>query len=100
MQVAETEVVLDTDGRAARFRVTGNVAVVEDDVRNFSHSLYFALVGFGVGSLVVNALAILYGLKPLDKARAALERIRAGESERLQGISRVKSCRSPTRSMR
>ena len=40
---------------------------------------------FGVGSLVVNALAILYGLKPLDKARAALERIRAGESERLQG---------------
>ncbi|NTJ63689.1 HAMP domain-containing histidine kinase [Agrobacterium rhizogenes] len=85
VQVAETEVVLDTDGRAARFRVTGNVAVVEDDVRNFSHSLYFALVGFGVGSLIVNALAILYGLKPLDKARAALERIRAGESERLQG---------------
>jgi signal transduction histidine kinase len=85
VQVAETEVVLDTDGRAARFRVTGNVAVLEDDVRNFSHSLYLALAGFGVGSLIVNALAILYGLKPLDKARGALERIRAGESERLQG---------------
>ncbi|ACM25916.1 HAMP domain-containing histidine kinase [Rhizobium rhizogenes] len=84
VQVAETEVQLDTD-HAARFRVTGNVAVVEDDVRNFSQSLYFALVGFGVGSLIVNALAILYGLMPLDKARAALERIRAGESERLQG---------------
>ncbi len=76
---------LDTDGRAARFRVTGNVAVVEDDVRTFSHSLYLALAGFGVGSLIVNALAILYGLKPLDKARGALERIRAGDSERLQG---------------
>lgn len=84
VQVVETEIQFDTD-HAARFRVTGNVAVVEDDVRNFSHSLYFALVGFGVGSLIVNALAILYGLKPLDKARAALERIRAGESERLQG---------------
>ena len=84
VQVAETEIQFDTD-HAARFRVTGNVAVVEDDVRNFSHSLYFALVGFGVGSLIVNALAILYGLKPLDKARRALERIRAGESERLQG---------------
>ncbi len=71
VQVAETEVVLDTDGRAARFRVTGNVDVVEDDVRNFSHRLYLALAGFGVGSLIVNALAILYGLKPLDKARAA-----------------------------
>lgn len=85
VQVAETEVVLDTDGRAARFRVTGNIAVVEDDVRAFSHSLYLALAGFGVGSLIVNALAILYGLKPLDKARRALERIRAGESEKLQG---------------
>jgi signal transduction histidine kinase len=85
VQVAETEVVLDTDGRAARFRVTGNVDVVEDDVRTFSHSLYLALAGFGVGSLIVNALAILYGLKPLDKARAALERIRAGESEQLKG---------------
>ncbi len=85
IQVAETEVVLDTDGRAARFRVTGNVDVVEDDVRNFSPSLYLALAGFGVGSLIVNALAILYGLKPLDKARPALERIRAGESEQLKG---------------
>jgi signal transduction histidine kinase len=85
VQVAETEVVLDTDGRAARFRVTGNVAVVEDDVGTFSHSLYLALAGFGVGSLIVNALAILYGLRPLDKARRALERIRAGESERLEG---------------
>ena len=85
VQVAETEVVLDTDGRAARFRVTGNIAVVEDDVRTFSHSLYLALAVFGLGSLIVNALAILYGLKPLDKARGALERIRAGDSERLQG---------------
>jgi len=85
VQVAETEVVLDTDGRAARVRVTGNVDVVESDVSNFSHSLYLALAGFGVGSLIVNALAILFGLKPLDKARAALERIRAGESEQLKG---------------
>ncbi|TCR93155.1 signal transduction histidine kinase [Rhizobium sp. BK376] len=85
VQVAETEVVLDTDGRAARFRVTGNIAVVEDDVRTFSHSLYLALAGFGVGSLIVNALAILYGLRPLDKARRALERIRAGDRERLEG---------------
>ncbi|QRM42574.1 HAMP domain-containing sensor histidine kinase [Rhizobium sp. BG4] len=85
VQVAETEVVLDTDGRAARVRVTGNVEVVESDVSNFSHSLYLALAGFGVGSLIVNALAILFGLKPLDKARAALERIRAGESEQLKG---------------
>ncbi len=85
IQIAETEVVLDQDGRAARFRVTGNLNVVEGDIRGFSRSLYIALAVFGVGSLVINALAILYGLKPLDQARIALGQVRAGESERLQG---------------
>ncbi len=85
VQVAETEVVLDGEGRAARFRVTGNLNVVEDDVKDFSNSLYLALAVFGVGSLVVNGLAILYSLRPLDKARAALGKIRGGEAERLEG---------------
>ncbi|MEJ8311005.1 ATP-binding protein [Agrobacterium larrymoorei] len=85
IQVAETEVVLDGEGRAARFRVTGNLNVVEDDVRDFSNSLYLALAVFGVGSLVVNGLAILYSLRPLDRARVALGKIRGGEAERLEG---------------
>lgn len=83
--VAETEVVLDGEGRAARFRVSGNLAVVEDDVKAFSHSLYIALAVFGFGSLVVNGLAILYGLQPLDGARRSLERVRRNEAERLEG---------------
>ncbi|MDI7861251.1 HAMP domain-containing histidine kinase [Rhizobiaceae bacterium n13] len=85
VQVAETEVVLDQEGRAARFRVTGNLNVVQSDVQAFSRSLYIALAVFGVGSLIINALAILYGLRPLDQARVALGHVRAGESERLQG---------------
>ena len=56
VQVVETEVVLDTGGRVARFRVAGNSAVVEEDVRNFSHSLYLALVGFVLSILIVYAL--------------------------------------------
>lgn len=83
VQVAETEVVLDQDGRAARFRVSGNRAIVESDIQAFSNRLYLALGGFGIGSLIVNAFAILIGLKPLDQARAALEKIRRGEAERL-----------------
>lgn len=55
--VAETEVVLDTNGRFARFRVAGNIAVVENEVRNFSLRLYLALTGFGLGSLIVHRLA-------------------------------------------
>jgi signal transduction histidine kinase len=83
--VAETEVVLDGEGRAARFRVSGNLSVVEDDIRAFSRNLYIALAVFGVGSLVVNGLAILYGLRPLDAARRSLEKVRRGEAERLEG---------------
>jgi signal transduction histidine kinase len=85
IQVAETEVVLDGDGRAARFRVTGNLKVVEDDVQAFSNSLYIALAVFGLGSLIVNGVAILFSLKPLDRARHALGNIRNGDAEHLEG---------------
>jgi hypothetical protein len=52
---------------------------------DFSHNLYLALALFGIGSLLVNAVAILYGLRPLDHARQALGRIRAGEADQLDG---------------
>jgi len=83
--VVETEVVLDGEGHAARFRVSGNLTAIEDEIRGFSRRLQAALAVFGVGSLLINGLAILFGLKPLDKARAALEKIRAGGAERLEG---------------
>ncbi|MDO9417989.1 ATP-binding protein [Pararhizobium sp.] len=85
VEVAETEVVLDVKGSTARFRVAGNRNELERDIENFTQSLYIALAVFGVGSVGVNALAILFGLKPLDRARRALEKIRGGESERLDG---------------
>jgi len=85
LRVAETEVVLDNDGRAARFRVTGNLEVVEEDISFFSRRLYAALAVFGFGGLLVNGLAILHGLKPLERAKRALEKIRAGEAERIEG---------------
>ncbi|WP_377287817.1 ATP-binding protein [Rhizobium sp. SG2393] len=85
VEVAETEVVLDIDGRTARFRVAGNRAVLEADVNAFDRNLTIALSIFGLGGLGMNALAILFGLRPLDGARRSLEKIRGGESERLDG---------------
>ncbi|MCM2477621.1 sensor histidine kinase [Rhizobium sp. CG5] len=85
LRVAETEVILDGDGRAARFRVSGNLISVEEEIQAFSRRLYAALAVFGFGGLLVNGLAILYGLKPLDRARRALEAIRGGEAERIEG---------------
>ncbi|MDP2121750.1 MAG: HAMP domain-containing sensor histidine kinase [Hoeflea sp.] len=83
--IIETEVELDAQGHAARFRVAGNRAVPEADIAAFSGNLYLALALFGIGSLLVNAVAILYGLRPLDQARQALGRIRAGEAQKLDG---------------
>ena len=85
MEVIETEVELDSDGHAARFRVAGNRDVLEAEIADFSSNLYLALALFGIGSLLVNAVAILYGLRPLDQARQALGRIRAGEAQKLDG---------------
>ncbi|MDQ0423143.1 histidine kinase [Rhizobium sp. CRIBSB] len=85
IRIAETEVVLDDQGRAARFRVSGNLQVIEDEIAFFTSRLYGALAVVGIGGLIVNGLAILYGLKPLDRARRGLERIRRGEAERIEG---------------
>ncbi len=85
VEVAETEVVLDIQGHTARFRVAGNRDVLEADINDFNRNLYIALAIFGLGGLGMNALAILFGLRPLDQARRSLEKVRGGESERLDG---------------
>lgn len=83
--VAETEVLLDTEGHAARFRVIGNRNAVERDIADFNRQVLFVFLIFGFGSLAVNAAAILFGLRPLDAVRRSLESIRAGESSELTG---------------
>lgn len=85
VEVAETEVVLDIQGHTARFRVAGNRDVLEADVNRFTRNLTIALSIFGLGGLGMNALTILFGLRPLDQVRRSLEKVRAGESERLDG---------------
>ena len=85
VEVAETEVEMDEAGHVARFRVAGNRNVLEDDISAFTRNLYLSLLIFGIGSLALNAAAILFGLSPLDEARKALEKIRGGEAERLDG---------------
>jgi signal transduction histidine kinase len=69
--------------RVVRFRMIGNHNAVEQDVAAFDRSLYLALLIFAAGSLGLNALVILLGLKPLDRVRRSLMRIRNGDAERL-----------------
>ncbi|WP_407061647.1 ATP-binding protein [Aureimonas sp. SK2] len=85
LYVEEAEVVLDQDNHAARFRVMGNASVVESDIAAFDRKMALYLGFFGLGSILVNALAILVGLRPLTGVRRALADVRAGRAERLKG---------------
>lgn len=81
VSVIETVVIMDENDRATRIRVTGNREAVDNDVRWFSRRLYIALALFGVASVLLNGLVILWSLSPLDAARRALSQI----SERGEG---------------
>lgn len=81
--VAETEVVLDSENRIARFRVMGNLSEVKQEYRDFNARLYSYLGIFGIGSILINAAVILFGLRPLDRVRRSLADIREGRAPRL-----------------
>lgn len=83
LYVVETEVVLDNDNRVARFRVMGNLTEVLAEVSDFITRLALYLAIFALGSILINAAVILFGLRPLDKVRRALGDIREGRSPRL-----------------
>jgi signal transduction histidine kinase len=85
IDVVESEFVLDGEDRIARFRVMGNYSELEDEIAAFERQLYLYLAAFGFGMIAINAIAILIGLRPLNKVRRALAHIRAGSAQRLDG---------------
>ena len=85
LKVIETEIVLDQENHVARFRVMGNASLLKADTTQFDWRLAVYLGCFGLGSILINAFAILYGLRPLVAVRRALGEVRAGREERLRG---------------
>jgi signal transduction histidine kinase len=81
----ESEVVLDTNNRVARFIVTGNRNELRAEIKAFQHRVYLYLSLFGIGMILINAIAILLGLRPLDRVRQSLQRVREGSAQRLDG---------------
>lgn len=82
LSVMETVVLMDQKDHRILVRVTGNRQAVRDDVRWFSRRAFAALALFGVASILVNGVVILWALRPLDTARRALSRIsEEGEGE-------------------
>lgn len=85
LEVLESEVVLDTNNRVARFRVTGNRDELQADIDGFQHRVFLYLSLFGIGMILINGVAILLGLRPLDRVRQSLQRVREGKAQRLDG---------------
>ena len=85
LKAVEAEYVMDSQGNIARFRVMGNASEFEAGINAFARQLAVYLALFGLGSVAVNALAILFGLRPLDHVRQALSAIRAGNRAALEG---------------
>jgi signal transduction histidine kinase len=85
VQVLESEVYLDEANGAARFRVTGNLTELDTKIGAFERQIYLYLFLFGAGMIAINALAIRFGLRPLDRVRHALTDITAGTADRLEG---------------
>ncbi|MEJ6781387.1 ATP-binding protein [Aminobacter sp. Piv2-1] len=85
LEVFESEFVLDSQNRIARFRVMGNRTELEDEIRGFEWRLFSYLSLFGFGMIAINAIAILLGLQPLGRVRNALAMVREGTAQRLTG---------------
>ncbi|ESY71458.1 MULTISPECIES: ATP-binding protein [unclassified Mesorhizobium] len=85
LEVFESEFVLDSKNRAARFRVMGNQSELEQEIASFQRRLLTYLSLFGVGMIAINAIAILLGLQPLRRVRNALAMVREGTAQRLDG---------------
>jgi signal transduction histidine kinase len=85
LTVVESEFVLDSANRIARFRVMGNRTELEQEIATFERRLFTYLALFGLGMVAINALAILLGLRPLGRVRDALAKVRQGQAQRLDG---------------
>lgn len=85
LEVLESEIYLDEAKGAVRFRVMGNRSELEGKIGAFERQIYLYLFLFGAGMIAINALAIRFGLRPLDRVRTALSAITAGTADRLEG---------------
>ena len=85
LRIVETEFALGENEEAARFRVMGDLTRLDRDTTEFRNALYAYLALFGAAMVVINAGAILFGMRPLGRIRAALTDIREGRVEKLGG---------------
>ncbi len=85
LRVIERDITLDTEGPVLRYAVAGDLAQVEEEFRPFMVTLIWSLGILGAGLVAAVLIQVYIGLKPLDRLRIALGRVRTGRTARLEG---------------
>lgn len=85
LRAIETEYILGGDDEIALFSVMGSFAEVEAEQRTFQQRLWLLLGLLGLAVIAINTIAIISGMRPLDRARRALLDIREGRTQSLEG---------------
>lgn len=85
VRIIESEFILGADDEIARFSVVGNFSEVEEELRLFGRQLWVLLGILGAAVIAINTIAIISGMRPLDRARQSLFDIREGRTQNLDG---------------
>jgi signal transduction histidine kinase len=83
LRIAERDVQLPGAKASMRFMVAARVDELETQVGEFRRTLVWSLGALGAGLLLITALQVTVGLRPLRAVRQGLENIRSGASKRL-----------------
>lgn len=87
LRVAAHRVQLPNAKTSAAFVVAADLAEVQAEARDFRWFAAISVAAIGLALLAVVAVQVGYGLRPLQRVAATLERIRRGESVRFQSDS-------------
>ena len=70
---------------ALRYRIMGDRQSIDRRISEFTRQIYALVSLFILVSIAANALAVRFGLNPLQRIGLALQQIREGRSSRLEG---------------
>ncbi len=83
--VVEAQIFLGEGDDVFRFMVAGNYNAITGEIGEFSRSLIIFLALFGLGMVASTFVVIKLGLRPLNRAKTALNEVRNGDADRLEG---------------
>jgi len=81
----EAQVYLGDGNDLYSFRITANREELEADIANFRQRLAITLSAFALLIVLATYFAVRYGMKPVQRATANLQRVREGDAERIEG---------------